>query len=110
MTSVEYYLFEGYKKAKSLFLKYTANKYWLALGIFAAWMLFFDNDNVYVQLQRKWQVYKIEKEIKFYTKELHETKLEEKALNESDEYFEKFVREKYLLKQPNEDVFIFSEK
>lgn len=110
MTAVEYYLFQNYKKGKSLFLKYTRNRYLVTLFMFFGWMIYFDNDSFYVQLQRKWQVIKIEREINFYTKELEKTKIEEKALTESNEYFEKFARETYLLKKKDEDVFIFTEE
>lgn len=110
MTAVEFHLFQYYQKSKELFQKYTKNWYWVTTFLFFVWMVFFDNDSFYVQLQRKWQVVKIDKEIQFYTKELEKTKIEEKALNESNEYFEKFVRETYLLKKKNEDVFIFTEE
>lgn len=84
------------------------NRYQLTLFVFFVWMIFFDNDSFYVQAMRQWQIHKIEKEIKFYSKQLEETRMEEKALTMSPSYFEKFVREKYLLKRANEDIFIFS--
>ncbi len=108
MTAVEYHLFKFYEKTKSLLKKYFKNRYLSILLLFFVWMIFFDNDSFYRQIQRKWQIYKINKEIVYYQKLLHETKIEEKALNENDAYFEKFVREKYLLKRKNEDIFIFS--
>jgi cell division protein DivIC len=90
--------------------KFVRNKFVAAFAVFLIWMLFFDNDNIIHQLQRKYQIIKLNKEIKYYQRVLEETKIEEKALNQNDQYFEKFVREKYLLKRDDEDLFIFSEE
>jgi cell division protein FtsB len=74
------------------------------------WIFLFDNNSVVRQVQRKYQIVKLNKEISYYQKEFQKTKIEEKALNYSDEYFEKFVRETYLLKRPNEVLYIFAEE
>lgn len=86
------------------------NKFAVSFCLFLGWMLFFDNDSIIHQFQRKYQIIKLNKEISYYTKVLEETKIEEKALHHNNQYFEKFVREKYLLKRDNEDLFIFSEE
>lgn len=90
--------------------KFIKNKFVAVFSIVLVWMLFFDNDNIITQLQRKYQIVKLNREIVYYQRVLEETKIEEKALNQNDLYFEKFVREKYLLKRDNEDLFIFSEE
>lgn len=108
MTTVEIQIINILQNCKNLLQKYFHNKYWNVFLFFLVWMIFVDNDNFYRQIQRKIQVRKIQKEIIYYEKQLIETKKEEKALNENNAYFEKFVREKYFLKKSNEDVFIFS--
>lgn len=110
MTLIENKLSSIYHSILKMYLRYFKNKYVTVLGSFIIWMLFFDNDSIVRQFQRKYQIIKLNKEIKYYTKELRKTKIEEKALNHSDEYFEKFVRENYLLKKQNEDLYIFSEE
>lgn len=77
--------------------------------MFSIWITLFDNNSIIRQLQRKYQIIKIDKEISYYNKELRKTMMEERALKHNDEYFEKFVRENYLLKKPNEVIYIFSE-
>jgi len=110
MISVENKFIQFYQTLLGFYYRYFKNKYVTTLTIFLIWMLFFDNDSIVHQFQRKYQIIKLNREIKYYSKELQETKIEEKALNQSNEYFEKFVREKYLLKKKNEDLFIFSEE
>jgi cell division protein FtsB len=109
MTVLESKLIYIYKEVYTFIKKYFKNKYWTAFIIFIVWILFFDNNSLIRQVQRKYQIVKLNKEINYYKKELVKTKLEEKALKYSDEYFEKFVRETYLLKKPNEVLYIFSE-
>ncbi len=110
MTVLESKLIHIYKVAYSFIIKYFRNKYWTAFIVFIVWILFFDNNSLIRQVQRKYQIVKLNKEIAYYKKELVKTKQEEKALKYSDEYFEKFVRENYLLKKPNEVLYIFSEE
>lgn len=109
MTVLESKLIKAYNNLSNLVKKYFRNKYWTALILFIVWISFFDNNSLIRQAQRKYQIVKLNKEIAYYKKELVQTKIEEKALKHSDEYFEKFVRETYLLKKPNEVIYIFSE-
>ncbi|MCE2963292.1 MAG: FtsB family cell division protein [Chitinophagales bacterium] len=109
MTVLESKLIFIYKKVSSFLKKYFRNKYWTAFIVFIIWVSFFDNNSLIRQVQRKYQIVKLNKEINYYRKELEKTKQEEKALKYSDEYFEKFVRETYLLKKPDEVLYIFSE-
>lgn len=109
MTAVEKYSLHLYSTVKSWIFHYFRNKYWTVLIIFLAWMLLFDNNSIIRQVQRRYQIHKLNKEIKYYQKQMVETHKEEKALKKSDAYFEKFVRENYLLKRPNEDLYIFTE-
>lgn len=110
MTYIDKKIFDLLKIFPNYFQRIIKNKFAFTFSIFLVWMLFFDNDNIIHQFQRKYQIIKLDKEIRYYTKVLEETKIEEKALNHNNQYFEKFVREKYLLKRDNEDLFIFSEE
>ena len=108
MTFIEQKLSSSYQFLQKLSIRYFRNKYVTTVIAFLIWMLFFDSDSIIHQIQRKWQIHKLNNEIVYYQRVLRETKIEEKALTENDEYFEKFVREKYLLKKEDEDLFIFS--
>lgn len=110
MTLLEAKIFLIYQKISNIIRRYFSNKYWTVLILFLFWITFFDNNSLIRQAQRKYQIVKLNKEIAYYKKELMSTKLEEKALKQNDEYFEKFVRETYLLKRKNEVLYIFSEE
>lgn len=110
MTILESKLYYIYQRGQSLIKKYFRNKYWTAFILFIVWICLFDNNSLVRQVQRKYQIVKLNKEISYYKKELQKTKIEWKALKNSDEYFEKFVRETYLLKRPNEVLYIFAEE
>lgn len=110
MTILESELFKFYQQGIAFIKKYFRNKYWIAFTLFIVWIFLFDNNSVVRQVQRKYQIVNLNKEISYYQKELQKTKIEEKALKYSDEYFEKFVRETYLLKRPNEVLYIFAEE
>lgn len=110
MTYIENRLLTIYRNLKNIILRYFSNRYLTTIVLCFVWMLFFDNNSIIRQLQRSYQIVQLNKEIKYYQRELLLTKKEEKALKQSDEYFEKFVREQYLLKKPNEVLYIFTEE
>jgi|LauGreDrversion4_2_1035121.scaffolds.fasta_scaffold01141_10 cell division protein DivIC len=84
-------------------------KYWISTLLFFGWILFFDGNNIYRQIKRTIQIKDLDNQIFYYQKELKNTEIERKAFFKNNQYFEKFVRENYLLKKENEDIFVFTE-
>jgi hypothetical protein len=84
-------------------------KYWISTLLFFGWILFLDGNNVYRQVKRTLQIKELDNQILYYQKQLKNTEIERKAFFNNDQYFEKFVRENYLLKKENEDIFVFTE-
>ena len=87
-------------------LELLRNKYFLAIVAFAAWMLFFDKNDMIAQYEYRVQVNKLQEEKDFY---LNQTATVKKDLQELDSNLntaEKFAREKYFMKKENEDVFV----
>ncbi len=82
------------------------NKYFLAISAFAVWMLFFDKNDVISQYEYSSQVSKLQQEKDFYNKETASVKKDLKELDSNLTTAEKFAREKYFMKKPNEDVFV----
>jgi cell division protein FtsB len=109
MTILESKLFKIYQWGLDLIKKYFRNKYWTALIVFIVWICLFDNNSLVRQVQRKYQIVKLNKEISYYQKEFQKTKIEEKALKYNDEYFEKFVQRNLSFKKPDEVLYIFAE-
>ena len=93
------------KKASAIF-KIVSIKYLIAVTAFALMMLFFDDNNIFIQLDRKAQLKDLQSSTSFYQNEIKGTQSELKNLQRSPAAIEKFARENFLMKRDNEDVFI----
>ena len=82
------------------------NKYFLALTCFVAWMLFFDRDDVFTQLERKRELSQIKTSKAWYSKQIREDRNFSKDLQFNASAIEKLAREKYLMKRDNEDLYL----
>ncbi len=82
------------------------NKYVIALAVFASLLLFFDDNNLFVQLDRKHQLNELLRKKKYYEERITTTNQQLNNLESNPAAVEKFVRENYLMKRDNEDVFI----
>ncbi len=83
------------------------NPYIITFAFFAAWMLFFDENNFAMQWKRKSEIAALSEKIGFYEKGIRETRHELKELTSNPETQEKFAREHYYMKRDNEDVYVF---
>ena len=90
------------KKLRYLF----SNKYLITGIAFAIWMVFFDRNDVILQLKRVQELNHLEKNEKIMTLQIANTKHELELLKTNPETLEKYAREKYLMKKDNEDLFI----
>lgn len=96
-------------RLKRLFVKFN-NFYVLFAAFFVLWMLFFDSNNLYEQYLSQKKIKDLEQEKEFYIREKALLEKDLKELSSSPELFEKFAREKYMMKKPNEDVYILEEE
>ena len=93
-------------KGLSLWLK---NKYLIALGVFAAIMLFFDKNDIFTQSARKSQLRDIQESKQYYTDRIATERKELELLKSNLATLEKYAREKYLMKRDNEDLYLIPE-
>jgi cell division protein FtsB len=91
-------------KLKSIF----ANKYLITGIAFAIWMLFFDRNDITLQLKRVYELNKLQKSEKLMDKQIADTKQELDLLKTNPQTLEKYAREKYMMKKDNEDLFIIT--
>ncbi len=82
------------------------NKYLLATALFAVWMLFFDRNDFFTQLQRKRELSEIERSKEYFAGKIAEGKKFSSDMRSNADAVEKFVREKYLMKRDNEDLYL----
>ncbi len=96
------------QKALRVF-KVATNKYLIAIAVFALQMLFFDDNNLLVHLDRKRQLHELQANKAFYEERIAQTKQELNDLQSNTAAIEKFVRENFMMKRDNEDVFVVEE-
>lgn len=94
------------KKKASHILKVVGNKYLIALLAFVLMMLFFDDNNLFLQLDRKRQLNELQKSKAYYEAAIANTQQTLNNLQSSPASVEKFARERFLMKRDNEDVFV----
>ena len=86
--------------------KYLRN-YYVVLGlVFLVWLTFFDSNDLYTQYNSVSKLNGLENERSYYIEKIEEVKEDRKALMSDEALLEKFAREKYLMKKPQEDLYI----
>jgi cell division protein FtsB len=92
------------KKIRYIF----TNKYLITGIAFAIWMLFFDRNDVILQVKRIRDLNRLQESEQVMTQKIAETKKELNLLKTNPQTLEKYAREKYLMKRDNEDLFIIT--
>lgn len=82
------------------------NKYFLTLSCFVVWMLFFDRNDVFTQLERKRELSRKKQGKEYFAKHITENRNFSNDLQFNASAIEKLAREKYLMKKDNEDLFL----
>ncbi len=90
--------------------KYFRNYYFITTAMFLVWMLFFDSNDFVTQFQMSRQLSEKLEDKQYYLDKIEEVQKDRKELLSNPELLEKFAREKYLMKRPNEEVFIIVPK
>lgn len=96
----------GWKEwRQNKWFRFFTNAYVLVLTVFVIWMLFFDTNSYLIHRELQKEIKKLEKQKEFLEEEIEKDKAIIEKLSDPDE-LEKFAREKYYLKKPNEEIFI----
>ena len=82
------------------------NKYALATAAFLVWMLFFDRNDVFTQMERKGELNELKQSKSYFEKQIAENRKFSKDLQFNASAIEKYAREHYMMKRDNEDLFI----
>ena len=86
--------------------KYVLNKYFITVFLFLVWMIFFDNTSFLVVNELNGEINKYEKQLEYYKTEYQKNDDFYKKLMNNKSEKEKFARENYFMKKPNEEIFI----
>ncbi len=82
------------------------NKYVLTLIIFVVWLLLLDSNNLISRFKEMRNLKKLKAEREYFSKRIEEDKRKLQELKTDNQNLEKFAREQYRMKKPDEDLYI----
>lgn len=94
------------KKIKHKIFNLLRNKYFSTSLVFIVWIGLFDENNLIERFSLMGELRQIEKDKKYYARQIEIDAARLKELQTSNENLEKFAREQYLMHRKNEDVFV----
>lgn len=89
--------------------KILSNKYFIAGVVFAAWILFFDENSISRHLKDRRQLSELVQQKAYYQERIEIDKRKYQELNRGNAELEKFAREQYYMSKPDEDIFIIED-
>ena len=99
-------------RIKDFYNKYLSriNAYWLVTIVFFALTFVMGDSSLYKRYTYDEKIRSLEKEIQHYQKEIEINSKKLNDLHTDKEGLERFAREEYFMKKPNEDVYIIKNK
>jgi len=91
-------------------LKIVKNKYFLVTIGMIVWLLYFDKNDVFTQLDLIRKCKKLNDEKQYYIQEIEKNRTQVTELQNNMNSLETFARENYFMKKDNEDVFVIVTK
>ena len=85
------------------------HKYLITIAAFLVIIVFLDENSLIQRAKHQQEINTLNSEITKYRKQFEEDTEKLKELTNNPEAMDKIAREKYLMKKPNEDIFIFEE-
>jgi cell division protein FtsB len=82
------------------------NRYLLTIIIFVIWVVLLDSNNLISQHKEMKNLKKLRAEKEYYVRRIEEDKRKLHELKTDDQNLEKFAREQYRMKKPDEDLYI----
>jgi cell division protein DivIC len=98
------------KEIKGKISKMLSYKYLVAIILFLAWIIFFDENSIIEHQKNKKHLLELSQQKVDYKKGIESDKQKLEDLKSGVENLEKFAREQYYMSKPDEDVFIVVEE
>jgi len=86
------------------------NKYFLSIVGFSVWIIFFDQHNLVDRYKSKQHLDQLKSDTVFYQNKIRDDRQKIKLLKTNPQNLERFAREQYLMKAPDEEVFVILKK
>ena len=95
-----------YKKIWHIISPYVKNKYIITFVLFVVWISFIDENRLIDRIDALKEVSNLEEQNEYYKTQIDENNKRLNELRTNKENLERFAREQYLMKKPNEEIFI----
>ena len=95
------------RKLAEIWLFVSRHKYLVTSAVFVLIIGFLDENSLVQWVSHHREIHQLKSEIEQYRKQYEEDSKSLKELTSNKEALEKVAREKYLMKQKNEDIFVF---
>ena len=82
------------------------NKYILTIIIFTVWVSLLDSNNLIARYKDMRELHKLKIDREYYIKRIEEDKRKLHELKTDNHNLEKFAREQYHMKKPDEDLYL----
>jgi cell division protein FtsB len=82
------------------------NRYLLTIIIFFVWLLLLDSNNLISRIRELKNLRRLKSEKEYYVQRIEEDKRKLYELKTDNQNLEKFAREQYRMKKPDEDLYI----
>lgn len=86
------------------------HKYWIVILVFGVIIGILDENSMIRRIGYAREIIRLQDEIKQYRAEYEENTRRLNELTTNPEAIEQIAREKYLMKKPNEDIYVFDDK
>ncbi len=87
-------------------MRYLRNFYIATFVGWLAWIVFIDDNNLFVVLSNRQKMKDLEQDRLYYKEQVRLVRKERKEVLGTPEMVEKWAREKYLMRKPTEDVYV----
>lgn len=96
----------NYNKSSFQYLSWLRKFYTGTLIAWLIWIVFLDNNNLKVVWSHRVKMKELEKEKSILNKKIAQVKKERSEVFGNPKLLEKWAREKYFMRRPNEDVYV----
>jgi cell division protein DivIC len=82
------------------------NKYILTIIIFLVWLILLDSNNLITRFKEMRELHNLKTDKEYYTERIEADRKKLHELKTDNHNLEKFAREQYHMKKPDEDLYI----
>ena len=86
------------------------NKFFISAAAFIAWILFFDEKDLFTGYRHIQELNQLQQSKQYYTGQIAREQAELEKLKNNPATLEKYAREKYYMKRDQEDLFLVPEQ